>query len=149
LRHEPEPVRTAVVTGGGRGIGLAISRKLAADGYAVLLTARDLEAGRRAASSIGPNAWATTLDVRDPDAHKEVAAQATERGPLAVWVNNAGVLSTKKAWELEDAEIRLMVETNLLGAISGSRAGLDAFGPVGGHIIKRRVDVGARAGPGA
>jgi short-subunit dehydrogenase len=130
-----DPVLTAVVTGGGRGIGLEIARKLEAQGYAVLLTARDADAGRRAAVSIGPNAWSTTLDVRDPDAHRAVAAQATERGPLAVWVNNAGVLSTNKAWALDDAEIRLMVETNLLGAISGSRAAVETFGPSGGHII--------------
>jgi NAD(P)-dependent dehydrogenase (short-subunit alcohol dehydrogenase family) len=130
-----DPIRTAVVTGGGRGIGLEIARKLGAQGYAVLLTARDPDAGRRAAAAVGPNAWATALDVRDPEAHKAVAAQATERGPLAVWVNNAGVLSTKKAWELDDAEIRMMIETNLLGTISGCRAAVDAIGPTGGHII--------------
>jgi NAD(P)-dependent dehydrogenase (short-subunit alcohol dehydrogenase family) len=130
-----DPVRTAVVTGGGRGIGLEIARKLGAQGYAVLLTTRDAEAGRRAAAAVGPNAWAAALDVRDPDGHKAVAAQATARGPLAVWVNNAGVLSTKKAWELDDNEIWLMVETNLLGTISGCRAAVDAIGPIGGHII--------------
>lgn len=130
-----DPVRTAVVTGGGRGIGLEIARKLGDQGYAVLLTARDPDAGRRAAAAVGANAWATALDVRDPDGHKAVAAQATARGPLAVWVNNAGVLSTKKAWELDDAEIRTMIETNLLGTISGCRAAVDAISPVGGHII--------------
>ena len=130
-----DPVRTAVVTGGGRGIGLEIARKLGAQGYAVLLTARDQEAGRRAAATVGPNAWATTLDVRDPDGHNEVAAQATDRGPLAVWVNNAGVLTTKKAWDHEPDEIRLLIETNVIGVISGCLAAVNAIGPDGGHIL--------------
>lgn len=128
-------MRTAVVTGGGRGIGLEIARKLGAQGYAVLLTARNEEAGRMAAEQVGSTAWSTALDVRDPDAHKAVAAQATERGPLGVWVNNAGVLTTKKAWEHDPDEIRLLVETNVIGVISGCLAAVEAMGPEGGHIL--------------
>jgi NAD(P)-dependent dehydrogenase (short-subunit alcohol dehydrogenase family) len=128
-------MRTAVVTGAGRGIGLEIAHKLGARGYAVLLTARDPDAGRKAADAVGPNAWSTALDVRDPDAHRAVAAQATERGPVAVWVNNAGVLVTKKAWEHEPDEVRLLVETNVIGVISGCLAAIDAIAPEGGHIL--------------
>jgi short-subunit dehydrogenase len=128
-------MRTAVVTGAGRGIGLEIARKLHQRGYAVLLTARDADAGRQAASSVRAHAWSTTLDVRDPDAHRAVAAQACERGELAVWVNNAGVLTTKKAWEHEPDEIRLLVETNVIGVISGCLAAVDAIGSGGGHIL--------------
>jgi short-subunit dehydrogenase len=128
-------MKTAVVTGAGRGIGLQIARKLSARGYQVLVTARDPDAGRRAAESIAPSAWSTTLDVRDPAAHHRVAKEASARGPLAVWVNNAGVLVTKKAWEHEPEEIQLLVETNVIGMISGSLAAVKAMGGDGGHIL--------------
>ena len=78
------------------------------------------------------------LDVREPEAHRAAARAATERGPLEVWVNNAGVLRTVKAWEHSDEELRLLVEVNLLGVIHGSRAAVDAMrsGPgANRHII--------------
>ena len=55
------------------------------------------------------------------------ARAAAERGPLEVWVNNAGVLRTRKAWEHPDDEVRLLVDVNLLGVIWGSRAAVDAM----------------------
>ena len=128
-------MRTAVVTGAARGIGLQIAHKLSARGYAVLLTARDEKAGRRAAEQVGPSAWSTRLDVRDPDEHRAVAAQATSHGPLAVWVNNAGVVATKPAWEHTDEEIRLLVETNLSGVIFGCLAAVETMGSEGGRIL--------------
>jgi NAD(P)-dependent dehydrogenase (short-subunit alcohol dehydrogenase family) len=128
-------MRTAVVTGAGRGIGLQIAHKLSARGYAVLLTTRDEQAGRRAAKQVGPSAWSTRLDVRDPDGHRAVAALATGRGPLAIWVNNAGVVATKPAWEHTDEDIRLLVETNLSGVIFGCLAAVEAMGDDGGRIL--------------
>jgi len=113
-------MRTAVVTGGGRGIGLEIARKLGARGYTVLITARDTAAGKAAADAVGGGAWATSLDVRDPEAHRRVAAEAAERGELGVWVNNAGVLVTKKAWDHTADEIRLLVETNVIDVVMTS-----------------------------
>ena len=68
-------------------------------------------------------------DVRDPDSHRAVAQAAQERGPVAVWVNNAGVLRTKKVWEHPDDEIRMLVDANLLGVICGTRAAVDAMAP--------------------
>ncbi len=52
-----------------------------------------------------------------------------------MWVNNAGILRTAKAWSHSDEEVRLMVEANLLGVVYGSRAAVDAMRPQGGHII--------------
>ena len=78
------------------------------------------------------------LDVRDPQAHREAARAASERGPLEVWVNNAGVLRTRKAWEHSDDELRLLVEVNTLGVMWGSRAAVDAMREHGGtnmHVI--------------
>src|SRR5271166_2201767 len=119
--------RVAVVTGGGRGFGREIARRLANRGYAVLVTDLDAAAASETASEIGGEAWARALDVRDPDAHRAAAAEAAGRGRLAVWVNNAGVLRTGKAWEHADADVRLTVETNVLGVMWGSRAAIEAM----------------------
>ena len=117
----------AVVTGAGRGFGLEIARSLGARGYAVLVTDVDAAAAEAAAAEVGEGAWAMELDVRDPDAHRLAAAAAIERGPLEVWVNNAGVLRVDKPWNHSDHDVRLMVEANLLGVMWGSRAFVEAI----------------------
>jgi NAD(P)-dependent dehydrogenase (short-subunit alcohol dehydrogenase family) len=126
----------AVVTGAGRGFGREIATRLAARGYAVLATDIDAEAAARTADQVG--GYSQQLDVRDPEAHRRVAQVALQRGPLEVWVNNAGVLRTRKVWEQPDDEVRLLADINLMGVIWGSRAAVDAMRESGGqnmHII--------------
>jgi NAD(P)-dependent dehydrogenase (short-subunit alcohol dehydrogenase family) len=128
-------VETAVVTGAGRGIGREIARLLAARGLSVLVSDANEDGARETAELLGERAWSMALDVRDVEAHRAAAASAAERGPLKVWVNNAGVLRTQKAWEHTDEEIRLMVEVNLLGVLWGSRVAVEAMRPQGGDIV--------------
>jgi NAD(P)-dependent dehydrogenase (short-subunit alcohol dehydrogenase family) len=115
----------AVVTGAGRGFGREIARRLARRGYMVLATDMDAEAAAATADETG--GFSMELDVRDPDAHRAAARAAAERGPLEVWVNNAGVLRTVKAWEHPDEDVRLLCDVNLAGVIWGSRAAVDAM----------------------
>src|SRR5689334_22843184 len=68
-------------------------------------------------------------DVRDPDAHRVVAAEAERHAPLVAWFNNAGVGDDGSLGALTDEQVRRLVEVNLLGAMWGTRAALDAFGP--------------------
>jgi NAD(P)-dependent dehydrogenase (short-subunit alcohol dehydrogenase family) len=126
---------TAVVTGAGRGIGREVARLLAARGHAVLVTDVDEDAARATAALLGEPAWHMAHDVRDPDRHREVAAAAAQRGPLKVWVNNAGILRTQKAWEHSDDEVRLLAEANFLGVMWGSRAAVEAMRALGGDIV--------------
>jgi len=126
----------AVVTGAGRGFGREIAKRLAGRGYAVLATDLDGEAAAATAEAVG--GFSMQADVRDPEAHRRAARAAIERGPLEVWVNNAGVLRTRKAWDHPDDEVRLEVEVNLYGVIWGSRAAVDAMRERGGqnmHVI--------------
>lgn len=118
-------------------MGRETARGLAGRGYAVLITDIDEAAANDAVADIGGNSWAMAQDVRDPESHRAVAKAAAERGPLKVWVNNAGILRTDKTWDNSDDEVRLMVEANLLGTIWGARAALEAMrdDPNGGHII--------------
>ena len=126
----------AVVTGAGRGFGREVARRLSGRGYTVLCTDIDAESAAATAEQVG--GFSMALDVRDPDAHRVVARAAAERGPVEVWVNNAGLLRTVKAWEHPDEEVRLLVDVNVLGVMYGSRAAVDIMRAGGGqnrHII--------------
>ena len=127
---------SAVVTGAGRGFGREIAKRLAGRGYTVLATDIDADAAAATATDIG--GFSMQLDVRDAEAHRRAASAAAERGPLEVWVNNAGVLRTRKVWEQPDDEVQLTADINMLGVIWGSRAAVDAMRQGGGsnmHVI--------------
>ncbi len=126
-------MHTAVVTGAGRGLGREIAVGLARKGYQVLVTDIDEVAARHTAVTIGGRAM--RQDVREPASHREIARAAMERGPLRVWVNNAGVLETGAAWELDEVQVRRHIDVNVLGVIWGARAAVEAMRQSGGHII--------------
>lgn len=126
----------AVVTGAGRGLGRLIAQRLAARGLTVLATDINVEGAEQTAELCGGGAWSMRHDVRDSASHREVAAVARERGPVRVWVNNAGVMPMDSAWDHSDDEVRMSVEVNVLGVMWGSRAAVDIMKPTGGgHII--------------
>ena len=87
--------RTAVITGGGRGVGADVARLLAADGAAVLVAARTSSEVEEVATELrrnGANAAATTCDVSDPRSVDSLAARATEAfGRVDILINNAGI----------------------------------------------------------
>lgn len=124
---------TAVVTGGARGFGHEIARRLVARGHDMIVTDIDADAVGPAADAIG--ATAIVADARRVEDHRKVAAAAAERGPLTVWVNNAGVARVGKPWEQSDEDVTLTVEANLLGVIHGSRVAIDAMRAHGGHVV--------------
>ena len=115
----------AVVTGAGRGFGRAIAQRLARRGYTVLAT--DIDAGAAAATADEIGGFSMELDVRDPEAHRAAARAAADRGPLEVWVNNAGVMRPGAAWEHSDEDVRLTCDVNLLGVVWGSLAAIEVM----------------------
>jgi len=126
---------TAVVTGAGRGLGRLIAERLARKGHAVLCTDIDAAAAQHTAITIGGGAWSAAQDVRDAASHRRVAAEAAARGELKVWINNAGVLAVGAAWEHDEAEVRRMVEINVLGVMWGANAAVAAMRERGGVIV--------------
>lgn len=112
---------TVVVTGGSRGIGAAICRRLAADGYGVLVNyAHDADAAEAVVADImgsGGRALAFKADIADEG---EISAMfdtaVRDLGPLAGLVNNAGVLGEQKRTDQHDAEsLNAVFAINVVG----------------------------------
>ena len=88
-------MKTILVTGGNRGIGLEICRQLYELGHTVILCSRDLNKGKKAADSIGKNVIAMQLDVTDENSIQNLAESVnTDFGNLDVLINNAGLGAT-------------------------------------------------------
>ncbi|AWR86168.1 SDR family NAD(P)-dependent oxidoreductase [Meiothermus taiwanensis] len=118
--------RLAVVTGGGRGIGLAISTALAEAGAQVVIAELDAEAGHRAAQNLqsqGLRAEYRPLDVTQ-SAQSEALAQSLYQayGHVDILVNNAGICRNTPALETPDAEWLQIFDINLHGVFWCSRA---------------------------
>ena len=98
LRQTDLRGQVVLITGGTRGLGLALAREFGRQGARVALCARDAEELARAQSSLrGQDLWVDTFtcDVGDPhDVERMIAAVTTRCGPVDVLVNNAGVIMT-------------------------------------------------------
>lgn len=118
----------AVVTGAGRGLGLAIAERLLAVGYDVV-----------------PTDIADTderLDVTDAQACRDLA----QRVQPDIWINNAGVLGAGDAASQDDTVIDQVVAVNLLGVMRGTRAAVEVMrGRDGGRGRGHVVNVGSLA----
>ena len=117
--------RTALVTGGARGLGLAIARGLGEAGAHVVLGGRDAEALDGAVAQLaegGIDASRVVLDVRDVDAvDRAVGAVEVAHGGIHVLVNNAGVQQRQAFETFGDEDWHRIVDTNLGGAFRMAR----------------------------
>jgi NAD(P)-dependent dehydrogenase (short-subunit alcohol dehydrogenase family) len=109
--------QTALITGGGTGIGLASAQCLAACGARVIVAGRREKELAEAVAQIGPQASAQVLDVADLAAIPGVARQLGEtHGPIGILINNAGINLKKPFAETNDAELLSVLQTNVIGA---------------------------------
>jgi 3-oxoacyl-[acyl-carrier protein] reductase len=116
------PARTAIVTGGGRGIGAAIARALTARGLSVTVFARTRAQVERVVAEQGA-ALAVAGDVRsEADVARLVAEHERKLGPVDVLVNDAGILVRGLAEETSPAAFREVLDVNLTGAFLCARA---------------------------
>lgn len=131
--EEKEPIvnltgltgKSAVVTGGGRGIGYAICERLSEAGAAVIIADSDESSGRLAAESIdakGGHAVFINCDVTDESRVQEMVAFAVaSTGGIDILVNNAGIYPRKPFLETSGDEFRHVVDVNLHGTFLCSR----------------------------
>ncbi len=113
--NAPPPGRTVLVTGGNRGIGLAIALDLREAGYRVVVGSR---------SGTAPQELdAVRLDVTDADSVNQAfdAAEKLLGGPVEILVANAGITRDQLVIRMSEEELDEVVQTNLLGAIRCAR----------------------------
>ena len=141
-------MKVAVVTGASRGIGEAIARALAEDGYALALGARSVERLKELAEELGGEVFYHYLDVSRPESVEEFAEKVLERfGKGDVVGANAGLGHFGRLEELKEEQFHEMIEVNLLGMWRTIKAFLKSLKETNGVVVAVTSDVSARLIP--
>lgn len=139
--------RKALITGGGRGIGLACAEALAEAGAHITLTDADLpilREGQAALQARGYVADMLCMDVTNPDQVTRIADELAQSGPIDILVNNAGIARSMTPAETVPDELwRNVIDVNLNGVFWCCRA-------FGKHMLAQNrgsiVNIGSMAG---
>ncbi len=145
-------IKTAIVTGASKGIGAAIARQLAADGFQTIVNyasssgeAAEIVAGIEQA---GGRALAVRADIADAQALKALFDRAeAEFGRVDVLVNNAGISKFSPLAEVSDEDFQRQVAVNLTGTFNGMREGAKRMRD-GGRIINLSTSIIGHYSPG-
>lgn len=113
---------TAIITGGGTGLGFGVARCFVDSGAKVVLVGRRKAELDKACESLGKNAFALVGDVTKLENAASLVNEAEKlAGPVSILVNNAGVHLKKPALETSDAEFAKVIETHVFGAFALTR----------------------------
>lgn len=138
--------KVALVTGGGTGIGAAVARRLAADGYAVAVTGRRAGPIEEIAAEIDGLAVVADTGV-EADAERAVAKTVERFGGLDALVLNAGIGGEGSLRDLDAGIWDAVLRTNLTGAFLMARAAVDQLAARSGSIVAVSSVAGLRACP--
>lgn len=139
--------KTALVTGGARGLGAAICRELARGGAKLVVADIDQQGAQAVAQSLPNGARAVKLDLAD---QLELAAVLERTGAFDVLVNNAGLDFTVPVEELTPAQWDAVMNVNLRGAFLMCRHAVRVMKPRrSGHIVNIASTASKRAWPNA
>ncbi len=140
-------MRSALVTGGSSGLGLALARMLRDEGYDLTLVARRPEPLEEAASELG--AFAVPANLGDSDECVRVVAAHAERfGGMNVLVNSAGLGIGGNIAGLETKKIALQLDVNLFGPLVVTREALPLLRASRGHVFTLASIAGTIPTPG-
>jgi gluconate 5-dehydrogenase len=124
--------QTALITGGGTGLGFGMARCLVAAGANVVLVGRRKAELNKACAALGDRAFPLAGDVTKLETAPALVDQAEKlAGPVSILINNAGVHLKKPAAETTDSEFAAVLQTHVLGAFALTRES-------GGRMVKRR-----------
>jgi len=129
---------TAVITGGAKGIGRAIARRLAADGAAIGLIGRDIAALEQAVTELG--AQGAVADVTD---HAALSAAIASFGRCDILVNNAGVVVSRPFLRHDADDFQAMLSVNLFAAVTACQA---VLADMRARRLGRIVNIASTAG---
>jgi 3-oxoacyl-[acyl-carrier protein] reductase len=134
--------RSALVTGGNRGIGLAVARRLAADGCTVTVTSRSGEQV--------PDLATVACDVRDSESVDQAfGAVEASQGPVEVLVANAGITQDQLLALMSEEAFTSVLDTNLTGAFRVAKRGVKGMMRARkGRIVLVSSVVGLLGSPG-
>ena len=130
-------MRTALITGGGSGIGLAIAEKFVAGGIITVIVGRDQQKLAAAAEKLGPLCHPVSADLNDLAAIPALVQKIIDAyGHIDILVNNAGINMKKEFTEVTDEDFDKILHTNLKAVFSLSREVVKTMLPLGkGNII--------------
>jgi 3-oxoacyl-[acyl-carrier protein] reductase len=137
--------RTAIVTGASKGIGAALARRLAADGFQTVVnyasSAAEAKEVVAAIEAAGGRAKAIHADVSDPIGMRALFDQTeAEFGAIDVVVNNAGIIKNAPLAEVTDEDYQRQIAINLTGTFNGMREGARRVRD-GGRIINLSTSI--------
>lgn len=139
-------MKVALVTGGGTGIGAAVARRLAAEGYAVVVTGRRAAPIEEIAAEIDGLAVVADTGLVD-DAERAVRETVERFGGLDALVCNAGIGGGGSLRDLDPATWDDVLRTNLTGAFLTCRAAIDHLAARRGSVVTISSVSGLRASP--
>jgi NAD(P)-dependent dehydrogenase (short-subunit alcohol dehydrogenase family) len=141
---------TAIITGASRGLGAALARRLAADGWSLVLDARTVGPLDGLAQDLPGPAEVVTIggDVADPAHRAELVRAADRLGGLDVLINNASILGPSPQPKLADYPVdvlRQVYDVNVVAPLALTAEALPLLRRSGGRVVNITSDAGAEA----
>ncbi len=128
--------KTAIITGGTKGIGLGIAKSMLAAGMKVAITGREVKSTEEVAKSLGKNCIGIAADVRDLAKQEAMVKAVLDKwGKLDVMIANAGVGHFATIDEMTSQQWNDVIDINLTGVFNSTKASLPALKESKGYLI--------------
>jgi len=139
--------RTAVITGGAQGIGLAVARTFAQHGARIVIGDLDETRAKEAAASLGTDAIGVQADVTSADDLARLLDAATNTfGSLDVMVNNAGITRDATMRKMTEDQFDQVIDVHLRGCWNGTRLAAGVMRETGGGSIINLSSISGKVG---